>query len=79
MSPEIVMFTGGVGIKADKVEVLDSDEALIVVKAWFRKAEPVDTLLLPDPDIPPSPEVEDPGPQFAGNLSPEDRRVLVDA
>ncbi len=67
MSFEIVMFeTDSLdGVTAFKVEVLDSADAVIVVKAAFRKPEPVPAVVdqpLPFPDPTPPPEVEDPGP-----------------
>jgi hypothetical protein len=81
VSFEVVMFTGDVGIEADQVEILESDEKMVVVKAWFLKPEQVtaDTPPLPDPR--PSPDTEDPGPsddQIDYSELP-DLPVLVDA
>ncbi len=61
---DVVMFqTDNLdGVTAYDVEVLDSTDAVIVVKASFRKPEPVSTVPLPAPNPTPPPEVEDPGP-----------------
>ena len=82
MSFDIVMFTDLDGITADQVEILESDDKMIVVKAWFLKPEPVTADLPPVPvNFPPPPEVEDPGPsedQVDFSELP-DLPVLVDA
>ena len=82
MSLDIVMFTGLDGITADQVEILESDDKMVVVKAWFLKPEPVTADLPPEPvNSPPPLEVEDPGPsedQVDFSELP-DLPVLVDA
>ncbi len=87
MSFDVVMFeTDNLdGVTAYDVEVLDSTDDVIVVKASFRKPEPVPAVVdkpLPFPDPTPPPEVEDPGPseeqvdfKELGDLP----KVLVDA
>ncbi len=82
MSFVVVMFTGDLDIEAEKVEVLDSADDVVVVKAWFRKPERRATYNQPPVPVPTLPtEVEDPGPSGeqvdVSELS--NLRVLVDA
>ncbi len=63
---DVVIFNLGTdeldGITAFEVDILESTDAVLVVKASFKKPEPVSTVPQPAPSPTPPPEVEDPGP-----------------